>query len=61
LHPEIEVILDQEAFIFVLTCSPHLSFSDPSGVVYEFLRDYFVLDDSMNGFGLFFEICGHIV
>jgi hypothetical protein len=29
-------------------------------MVYELLRDYFVLDDFVSGFDLFFEVCGHI-
>ncbi len=31
-----------------------------SGMVYELLRDYFVLDNFVSGFDLFFEVCGHI-
>jgi uncharacterized membrane protein len=30
-------------------------------MMYELLRNCFVLDDFMSGFDLFFEICGHIV
>ncbi len=30
-------------------------------MVYELLRDCFVLDDFASGFNLFFEVCGHIV
>jgi hypothetical protein len=55
-----EVILDQEAFVSTFVCSPRFSSSDPSGMVYELLRDYFFLDDFVSGFNLFFEICGHI-
>jgi hypothetical protein len=29
-------------------------------MVYELLQDYFVPDDSTNGFDLFFKVCGHI-
>jgi hypothetical protein len=29
--------------------------------VYEFLQDYFVLDDFTNDFDLIFEICEHII
>jgi hypothetical protein len=29
-------------------------------MVYEFLQDYFVLDDLANGYNLFFEVCGYI-
>jgi hypothetical protein len=51
-----KVILNWVTFISTLACSPHLS-----SMVYEFLQDCFVPDDSMNGFDLFFEVCGHIV
>jgi len=60
-HLEMKVILDQEAFIFTLACSPCLFYGDLLGMVYELLRDCFVLDDFANGFNLFFEVCGHIV
>jgi hypothetical protein len=30
-------------------------------MVYEFLWNYFFLDDYVSGFDLFFEICRHIV
>jgi hypothetical protein len=50
-----------QAFIFALTCSPCLLSSGLSGLVYEILRDCFVLDDFVNGFEFFFEICGYIV
>ncbi len=56
-----EVTLDQEAFVFALAYSPHLSSSVFLGMVYELLRYCFVLDDSTSAFDLFFEICGHIV
>jgi hypothetical protein len=59
-HPETKVILDQAVFIYALVCSPRLSFDGPSGMVYEFLRNYFVPNDFANGFDLFFETCGHI-
>ncbi len=53
-------VLDKEALIFALTHSPCLSFASPSGMVYEFLRYYFVFDNYVNDFDLFFEICEHI-
>jgi hypothetical protein len=56
-----EFFLNREAFIFALTHLPCLSSNDFSGMVYELLRDCFVLDDSASGFDFFFEICGHIV
>jgi hypothetical protein len=58
---KLKVILDQEAFIFTLVCSPHLYSNDPLGMVYEFLQNYFFPNDSANGFDFFFEIHGHIV
>jgi hypothetical protein len=60
-HLETKVTLDQEAFIFALIRSPRLSSGGPSGMVYEFLRNCFVLDDSASGFDLFSKVCGHIV
>jgi len=30
-------------------------------MVYEFLRDYFVLNDSANGFDILLKICEHII
>jgi hypothetical protein len=53
--------LNRKAFIFALAYSPCLSSSGLLSMVYEFLQDYFVLDDFVSGFNLFFEICGHIV
>jgi len=38
-HPEMEVTLNWETFIYVLVHSPRLSFSGPLGVVYELLWD----------------------
>jgi hypothetical protein len=37
-HLETKVILDQEAFVFALVRSPHLSSNGPSNMVYELLR-----------------------
>jgi hypothetical protein len=34
-HREMEVILNQEAFVFALVCSPCLLNSGPLGMVYE--------------------------
>jgi hypothetical protein len=41
-HLEMEVILDQEAFIFTLACSSHLSFNSLSSTIYELLQNCFV-------------------
>jgi hypothetical protein len=60
-HPEMKVILDNEAFISSLVHSPRLSSNGLLGMVYELLQDYFVPYDSISGFNLFFEECGHIV
>ncbi len=43
----------------MMICMDHHETS-PLGMVYELLRDCFVLDDFVNGFDLFFEICRHI-
>jgi len=56
-----EVTLDWEALIYVLVYSSHLSSSDLSPMVYEFRQDYFVPNDFVSGFNLFFDVCGHIV
>jgi len=59
-HYDMEVILNQKALIFPLVCSPHFSFGGLLSMVYEFLQDYFVLDDSTSGFDLFFKnMCAH--
>jgi len=60
-HLEMKVILNQETFISTLVCSPRLSSNGSSGMVYELLRDCFVLEDYANGFKFFFKVCGHIV
>jgi hypothetical protein len=36
-HLEMDFILDEKANIYVLTHSPHLSFGNPLGMVYELL------------------------
>jgi hypothetical protein len=36
-HPKMDLVLDRETFIFVLTHSPRLSFDGPSIMVYELL------------------------
>ncbi len=59
-HIDMEVTLNWKTFIYALACSPHLFFGGPLGMVYEFLQDYFVPNDSINGFNLFFKVCGHI-
>jgi hypothetical protein len=38
-HLETDLVLDRKAFIFALTCSPHLSSDGPSSMVYELLWD----------------------
>jgi hypothetical protein len=60
-HLKIEITLNQKAFNSALVHSPHFSSNGPLSVVYELLRDYFVQNDFMSGFDLFFEICEHIV
>jgi len=57
-HPKMDIVLDRETFIYALTCSPHLSFGNPSSMVYGFLCDCFVLDDFTNGFDFFWRYVG---
>jgi len=52
-HPKTKVILNKDAFIFALACSPHLSSGGLSSMVYELLQYYFVPNDLMNGLGEF--------
>jgi hypothetical protein len=59
-HLKMEVTLDQKTFISTLACSPPLSSDGPSYMVYELLRDYFVIHDYVSGFNLFFKVFGHI-
>jgi hypothetical protein len=56
-----DLVLDREAFILALTRSPHLSSDSLPSMVYVFLRDCFVLNDYVNGFDIFFEMCEHII
>ncbi len=60
-HLEMNLVLDKKAFIYMLPCFPRLSFNNPSSMVYELLKDCFVLDNYGNDFDIFFEICGHII
>jgi hypothetical protein len=48
-HPKTKVISNQDAIIFTLAHSPHLSSNGPSVMVYELLQYYFVPNDSVNG------------
>jgi len=52
-HLKTNFVLDGEAFIYALTCSPHLSSNGPLGMVYELLQDCFVPDDFTSGFVFF--------
>jgi hypothetical protein len=49
-HPKTNLVLDREANIYVLMCSPCLSSSSLLGMVYEILWDSFILDDFIDGF-----------
>jgi hypothetical protein len=49
-HPKTNLILDRKANIYVLMCSPCLSSISLLGMVYEILWDFFILDDSIDGF-----------
>jgi len=57
---EMDLVLDREAFIYVLTHSPHLSSDSPLNMVYELLRYCFVPYDFASDFDFCFEICRHI-
>jgi hypothetical protein len=59
-HLKIEVTSHQKAFIFALTCSPHLISSSLSSTMYKFLLQYyFVPYDSMSGFEFFLGMRAH--
>jgi len=60
-HPEMDLVLDIEAYIFAFMCLPSLSFGNPSNMVYELLQYCFVPDDSTSGFDFLKKICKHIV
>jgi hypothetical protein len=53
-----DLVLDREAFIYVLTYSPLLSSYSLSNVVYELLQYCFVLDDFASGFEFFLRYVG---
>jgi hypothetical protein len=59
-HPEMEVILNRKAFIYVLAYSPCLFSGGLLPMVYEFWQDCFVPNDFASGFNFFFKVCGHI-
>jgi hypothetical protein len=54
IHLETDFVLDGEAFIFALTCSPRFSSDSPPSMVYELLRDCFVPNNYVSGFEFFF-------
>jgi hypothetical protein len=60
LNPKMDLVLDREAFIYVVMYSPRLSSNGPLNMVYELFQYCFVPNDFASGFNLFFEICGHI-
>jgi hypothetical protein len=53
-HLKTNLVLDREAFISMLPCSPRLSFDSPLGMVYELLRDCFVPNNFDSGFDYYF-------
>ncbi len=59
-HPKTNLVLDKEAFIYVLTHSLCFSFGSSLGTVYELLWNYFVPNDFASNFDLFLKICRHI-
>jgi len=60
-HPEIDLVLDKEAFIYVLTHFLCFSSGGFLGMVYELLWNYFVPNDFASNFDLLKKICRHIV
>jgi hypothetical protein len=57
-HPEMDLVLDREAFIYILTCFPCLSSNSPSNMVYKLLQSCFVPDDFTSGFDIFLKYEG---
>jgi hypothetical protein len=53
-HPKMNLVLDRKTFISMFPCFPHLSFDSPLGMVYELLKDCFVVDNFASGFDIFF-------
>jgi hypothetical protein len=51
-----DIVLDRKTFIYALTCSHGFSSSSPLSMVYEFLQDYFVLNDFISGFNFFWNM-----
>ncbi len=60
-HLETKVILNWEAFIFVLTCSPCFFSNGPSSMVYELLWDCFVPNVSVSGLTSFSRYVGTLL
>jgi hypothetical protein len=58
-----DLVLDREAFIYVVMYSPRLSSNSPSNMAYELLQYCFVLYDFVNGFNFFGKYVGtlHVV
>jgi hypothetical protein len=42
-QPEMDLVLDRKAFIYALTCFPHLSFNNALGMVYKLFVGLFCL------------------
>ncbi len=60
-HPKTYLILDREAFLFVLTHSPRFSSNNPLGMVYKLLQGCFVPNDSASGFDFFSRYVGTLL
>jgi hypothetical protein len=57
-NPKMDLVLDKEAFIYVVTYSRCFSSNSLSNMVYELLQYYFVLDDFASGFNFFGRYVG---
>ncbi len=60
-NPELNLILDREAFIYALMHSPHLSSNNPLNMVYELLQYCFVPDDFASGFDFCLKYVGTLL
>ncbi len=52
--------LSFNSFKLTFQCMPHLLTSGLFGMVFEHLQNHFHLENSMNGFPQFFQLCFHI-
>jgi len=57
-NPKTDLVLDREAFIYVVMYSPRLSSNSPSNMMCELLQYCFVPDDFASGFEFFYRYVG---